>query len=102
MVKKCCETSLMRVSVLNLKTGTFPWEATLPFHFYFPSQKGQLLKDRICSHRSKFFLLRVDSVLEGLNCPGSETKLAEKHEGRPKKKWEDVLDLSIKCTRMCY
>ena len=29
----------------------------------------QLLRERICSHRSKFFPLRVDAILETL-CPG--------------------------------
>ena len=45
--------------------GTFSGEATLPFTF-LSSQKrgGQLLKERLCSLKSKFFPLRVDPVLE--------------------------------------
>ena len=31
------------------------------FHFYCPYQWDQLLKARICSYRSKFFLVRLDS-----------------------------------------
>ena len=31
---------------------------------------GQLLKERICSYRSKFFPLRVDTILEGVCCSG--------------------------------
>ena len=51
----------------------------------------QLLKVRICSHRSKFLLLRVDSILEVLYCPRTQTesykscsplkKLIEKYGG---------------------
>ena len=48
---------------------------------------GQLIKDRICSSRSKFRSFRVDPILEGVNCPGKQTgchscfplKMEEKH-----------------------
>ena len=36
--------------------------------------KSQLLKERICSWRSKFLLVRVDPILEELQCPGKQTK----------------------------
>ena len=38
---------------------------------------GQLLKERICSHRSKFFPLRVDQLLE-LCSVGKQTEIHEK------------------------
>ena len=41
------------------------------------SEKGELLKERICSSRSKFFSLRVDSFLERFCYPG---KQARSHE----------------------
>ena len=34
----------------------------------------QLLKKRICSCRSKFFPLRVETILEGLNCIRKQTE----------------------------
>ena len=49
---------------------------------------GQLLKERICSYRSKFFPLRVDLLLERLHLQGKQTgsqetyfpcKMAEKY-----------------------
>ena len=39
---------------------------------------SQLLKKRICSHRSKFFPLRVDCILVRLRCPGKQTGSQEK------------------------
>ena len=55
---------------------------------------AQLLKQRICSSRSKFFPLRVESILELPHSPGKQTgshkscfplkiKMAEKHDGVP-------------------
>ena len=47
---------------------------------------SQLLKERICSSRSKFFLFRVDFILEGLCHPGKQRESqkllkAKKHGG---------------------
>ena len=55
--------------------GYFPisGEATLIFIFASHLISGQLLKKRICSPRSKFFPLREDPILTGLNCPGKQT-----------------------------
>ena len=39
--------------------------------------RGLLLKERIWSHRSKFFPLRIDLCLEEFCCPG---KLSKGHE----------------------
>ena len=43
--------------------------------FIFASHliRGQLLKERICFPRSKFFPVRVDLILKGLHCPGKGT-----------------------------
>ena len=38
---------------------------------------GQLLKEMICSLRSKFFPLGVDPILEELGCPGNQTSSHE-------------------------
>ena len=38
---------------------------------------GQLLKEMICSLRSKFFPLGVDPILEELCCPGNQTSSHE-------------------------
>ena len=45
------------------------------FIFIFASHliRSQLLKKRICSPRSKFIPLRVDSILKGLHCPRKQT-----------------------------
>ena len=45
------------------------------FIFIFASQliRGQFLKKRICSPKSKFFPLRVDPIWKGLHCPGRQT-----------------------------
>ena len=54
--------------------GTLSGEATLSFFSVaFPANCGQLLKERICSHWSKFFPLRVDSILGRLHLPGKQT-----------------------------
>ena len=50
-------------------------EATLPFPFCASLlSKGQLLKERICSIRSKFFPLTVDPILELLCLPGRQSE----------------------------
>ena len=48
--------------------GILSGEATL-FIFLI---MGQLLEERICSFRSKFFPLRVALFLEWLSCPGRQ------------------------------
>ena len=40
-------------------------ETTLPISFLSLLKRGQLLNKRICSKRSKFFLLRIDLIVEG-------------------------------------
>ena len=66
-------------------------ETTLSLSFCLPTEAGdQLLKRRICSLMNKFFLLRVDFILEGIHRPGKQTvtkvaprKMAEKHGAVP-------------------
>ena len=41
---------------------------------------GQLLKERICSPRSKFFPLRVDHILEGLGRASSSREAEKKSQ----------------------
>ena len=41
--------------------------------FCLPYQKGQLVKERICSSKYKFFPSRVDPIVEGLQLPGKQT-----------------------------
>ena len=55
---------------------TLSGEATPPFYmFAFPLNRGQFLKERICSHWSKFFPLRVDDrISEGFRSPGKQTR----------------------------
>ena len=48
--------------------GALLVEASLPFLFCLPVQCRQLLNERIYSHRSKFFHLRVESMLKGFIC----------------------------------
>ena len=43
------------------------------FRFCFPSQCSQLIKERICSQRSKFFPLRVVPILKGACHPGKQS-----------------------------
>ena len=45
---------------------------------------GQLLKERICSKKSKFFPLKVDPILEGLSCPWKQTNKVTKIASLPK------------------
>ena len=44
------------------------------FNFASLLIRGQLIKDRICSHRSKVFPLRVDPILEWFCCPRKRTR----------------------------
>ena len=39
--------------------------------------RWQLLKERICFCRSKFFPLRVDPLLEGLHPPGKQGRVTK-------------------------
>ena len=51
-------------------------EATLPYYnFCFLSllHEGQLLKQEFAPLGSKFLPLRVDSIFEGISCPGKQT-----------------------------
>ena len=45
------------------------------FHFHFSSlgKEGQVLKKRICSRKSKFFVLRIDTNMEELRHPRKKT-----------------------------
>ena len=43
-------------------------------HFHIPFLWSHLLNERICSHRSKFFLLNDDPILKGLWRPANENK----------------------------
>ena len=61
--------------------GTLSGQATLfifIFASYLTNSKGQLIKKRICSPRSKFFSLNVDIILKRLHCP--EEKQTGRHE----------------------
>ena len=68
---------------------TLSGEATLPFSFL----PYQLLKERICSYRSKFFALKVDPILEGLSQPKVNWKsqnlfpFVKITEKKPQKTW---------------
>ena len=70
------------------KMGTLSGEAT-PFSDSHLSW-GQLLKERICSHWSKFFHLRVDLISKGL-------LHREKHTGS--KKFASLYKNGKKCWR---
>ena len=65
----------MSYFVINIKVNGYTLgEATLYFFIYASHLiRGQLLKKRICSFRSKFFPLRVDPILKGLLCPENQT-----------------------------
>ena len=66
----------------RLKVNRYTYRGSNSFIFIFVSHLtwGQFLKKGICSHRSKFFPLRVDPTLKGLHCPekraGSHKKLS--------------------------
>ena len=53
--------------------GTFSGEATLSFSLLPPINWGHLIKERICSHWSKFIPLREDPILGRLHTPGEQT-----------------------------
>ena len=59
--------------------GTLSGEATLPFSFFasFPN-RGQLLKAKICSYRSKFFPLKVDPISERFSPPQNQERKSQK------------------------
>ena len=45
--------------------------------FCLPPQLGPLLKETICSSKSKFFPIRVDTILKGFNTRGSKEEVTE-------------------------
>ena len=49
-------------------------ETSLPFTFLLLFNRGQLLKERICSRQSRCLLLRVDSLLKGPSPQESKQK----------------------------
>ena len=53
----------------KLKVNEYTFRGNNSFIFIFATHliRGQLLKKRICSPRSKFFPLRVDPILKGLH-----------------------------------
>ena len=51
---------------------TLSGETTLIFVFASHLLKGQLLKKKNCSARSKFLPIREDPTLKGLYCPGEQ------------------------------
>ena len=50
----------------------FQENSSVNYIFSFLFNKTQLLKERVCSSWSKFFPLRVDSILDGHSCPGAQ------------------------------
>ena len=59
----------------HFKVNGYTFRGSNSYFLFFASHliRGQLLKKRICSPRSKFFPLRVGPVLEGLDCQGKRT-----------------------------
>ena len=59
------------METVNLfKMDTIPGETIFPFSLFSPFlNEDQLLKERICSSRSKFFPLRVYPFKQGFYCP---------------------------------
>ena len=56
--------------------------------------RGQLLKERICSCRSKFFPLTVDPISEGLCHPGKKTRSYKSNLPlQKKKKKQEILEV---------
>ena len=53
--------------------GTLSGESNSFFIFVSHLSRGQLLKKRVCSRRSKFFPLRVDDIMKGLHWSGKQT-----------------------------
>ena len=80
LIGKCAlirsNTVIGYLSILKLM-GTFSGEATLPFSFFASLFSGrQLLEERICSHRSTFFHVIVESILEGSSIQESKQEVA--------------------------
>ena len=83
---------------LKMNGYTFQGEQLHHFHFCNPTQWIQLLKERICSSRSKFFTLRVDPTLGLLhqgNQAGSYKSWFPSEKGWIKKSDDDDDDESI-------
>ena len=58
--------------------STFSGETTLLFYMFASIfRRGQLIKERICSLKSKFFSLLVDLILEPLSYRGSKQKVTK-------------------------
>ena len=69
------KSTCMKTIIMMVKDEWIRFQGKQLGHSDLPpfSLRGQLLKERICSHRSKFFLLRVDPILEALRYPGEKT-----------------------------
>ena len=65
---------MVEISKYSGLMGTF-FRGSNSAIFHFPSQSDQLLKERICSPWSKFFALRIDSILEGFYYPEKQTEV---------------------------
>ena len=77
---------------IKVKGFTFRGSFLFLFPFSVRSTKDQPLKERICSCRSKFFLLREDPILKGYLSPGKQAKLSlfeTKAKEKKKKKKKD-------------
>ena len=58
----------------TLKMNGYAFKGSNSLSFLPPTtSRGQLLKKRICSSRSKFFPLREDPILRRLRPPGKQT-----------------------------
>ena len=69
----------LKINLLHLGEWVyFPGELTPLFHFASLIYKGQLLKERICSSRSKFFPRRVTLFLDWLRFHGKQTGIPKK------------------------
>ena len=67
----------MRLIIIYCKVNgyTFRGSNSVFFSFFASLLNGaQLLMERICSSRSKFFSLRVDHIFKGLHCPGKSAR----------------------------
>ena len=62
----------------QLTIDIFQGKNSAIFKFAFLINGNELLKKRICSHRSKFFPLRVDPILEVFFIPKSKQKSKKK------------------------
>ena len=64
----------LRGPALNYVNGvSFQGKQLCLFLFVSFLDRGQLLTERICSYRRKFFLLKVVSILEACYHPGKQT-----------------------------